>query len=93
MKPLEIDQARRLVVERAVPLGDEAVALGAALGRTLAEDVVATDAVPGFDNSAMDGYAVRAADTGRAARRSSRSSASRGPDTRPRWSSAPVRRS
>ena len=29
----------------------------------LAEDVTAADAVPGFDNSAMDGYAVRAADT------------------------------
>ena len=34
-----------------------------ALGRVLAEDVTAADPVPGFDNSAMDGYAVRAADT------------------------------
>ena len=34
-----------------------------ALGRVLAEDVTAADSVPGFDSSAMDGYAVRAADT------------------------------
>ena len=34
-----------------------------ALGRVLAEDVTAADAVPGFDSSAMDGYALRAADT------------------------------
>lgn len=36
--------------------------LAEALGCVLAEDVVATVAVPPFDNSAMDGYAVRAAD-------------------------------
>jgi molybdopterin molybdotransferase len=36
--------------------------LGAALGRVLAEDVTAQVAVPPFDSSAMDGFAVRAAD-------------------------------
>ena len=61
--PLEIDAARRLVLERAAPLGSEPVAVAEALGRTLAEDVISADPVPGFDNSAMDGYAVRAADT------------------------------
>ncbi len=40
----------------------EDVALAAGLGRVLARDVVATLAVPAFDNSAMDGYAVRSAD-------------------------------
>ena len=34
-----------------------------ALGRVLAVEVAATDPVPGFDNSAMDGFAVRAEDT------------------------------
>lgn len=34
----------------------------AALGRVLAADVVAPISLPGFDNSAMDGFAVRAAD-------------------------------
>ncbi|HVL90344.1 MAG TPA: gephyrin-like molybdotransferase Glp [Actinomycetota bacterium] len=37
--------------------------VAAALGSVAAETVVADLAVPGFDNSAMDGYAIRAADT------------------------------
>lgn len=40
-----------------------AVPLHRASGLVLAEDVVATEASPPFENSAMDGYAVRAADT------------------------------
>ena len=59
-----IAEARRLVLERVSPLPTEPVALDDALGRALAEDVIAAEAVPGFDNSAMDGYAVRAADVG-----------------------------
>ncbi len=62
-RPIEIDEARRRVLERAAPLGTEPVAVAAALGRVLAEDVTSADSVPGFDNSAMDGYALRAADT------------------------------
>ena len=62
-----IAEARTLVLERVVPLGAEQVALEDALGRALAENVVAAEAVPGFDNSAMDGYAVRAADVAGAA--------------------------
>jgi molybdopterin molybdotransferase len=42
----------------------ENVALAEAEGRWLAEAVVATVALPGFDNSAMDGYAVHADDCG-----------------------------
>jgi molybdopterin molybdotransferase len=60
---IEIDAARAAVLERAVALPAEDVALRDALGRVLAESVESADAVPGFDNSAMDGYAVRAADT------------------------------
>jgi putative molybdopterin biosynthesis protein len=44
------------------PLGREAVALTAALGRVLAEDVAAAVDVPAFDRSSVDGFAVRAAD-------------------------------
>ena len=62
-KLTEIREARRLVLDRVVPLEAEPVALKDALGRVLAEPVTSADAVPGFDNSAMDGYAVRAADT------------------------------
>ncbi len=40
----------------------EQVGLAQARGRVLAADVVATVALPPFDNSAMDGYAVRAAE-------------------------------
>lgn len=42
--------------------GQESVALIEARGRILAGAVVAPEALPSFDNSAMDGYAVRAAD-------------------------------
>jgi putative molybdopterin biosynthesis protein len=44
-------------------LGEETVPLEQALGRVLAEDVVAQVNVPAFDRSNYDGYAVRAADT------------------------------
>ncbi len=43
-------------------LGSERVALARALHRVLAQDVVAGIDLPSFDNSAMDGFAVRAAD-------------------------------
>jgi putative molybdopterin biosynthesis protein len=45
------------------PLPAETVALGDALGRVLAADVVAPIDVPPFDRSGVDGFAVRAADT------------------------------
>lgn len=45
------------------PLGVETVPLAAALGRVLAEDIVAATDVPPFDRSVVDGFAVRAADT------------------------------
>ena len=43
--------------------GMELVPLGAAMGRCLAEDIAATEYVPDFDRSTVDGYAVRARDT------------------------------
>jgi molybdopterin molybdotransferase len=60
---LPVADAERLIAERVVPVsGSEAVALRDALGRVLAEDIVAPVNVPPFDNSAVDGYAVRAED-------------------------------
>ncbi len=47
------------------PLAPERVALRDALGRALAEDLVALRALPPFDSSQMDGYALRAADAAR----------------------------
>jgi molybdopterin molybdotransferase len=60
---LDIEVARRAVLERVRPLPAEDVALDEALGRVLAEDVASGEAIPPFDNSAMDGFAVRAEDT------------------------------
>lgn len=60
---IELDRARGLALERARPLAPEDVTLIDALGRILAEDVTSAESVPGFDNSAMDGFAVRARDT------------------------------
>jgi molybdopterin molybdotransferase len=62
-KPIELEQARDAVLERAAPLGIEDVGLRESLGRRLAEAVVAAEPVPAADNSAMDGFAVRAEDT------------------------------
>jgi molybdopterin molybdotransferase len=60
---IDIEVARRLVLDHAAPIGPEPIDLRAALGRVLAEPIESADPVPGFDNSAMDGYAIRAADT------------------------------
>jgi molybdopterin molybdotransferase len=70
--PIEIEEAQRLIAGRVTALGSEPVALREALGRVLAEDVTSADAVPGFDNSAMDGYAIRAADAAAAAEQPAR---------------------
>ncbi len=59
---LEIEDARRIVLGSAGALSGEPVELCAALGRVLAEDAGAARAVPAFDGSAMDGFAVRAND-------------------------------
>jgi len=59
---IEIDAARELVLACAERLGSEPVELRAALGRVLAADVASPHAVPPFDNSAMDGFAVRSTD-------------------------------
>jgi molybdopterin molybdotransferase len=60
---LSLAQAKAIVAARVErPLGEERVALDAALGRVLATDVAAPRDVPGFAHSAMDGYAVRHAD-------------------------------
>lgn len=62
---LAVDEARARLLSLIAPVdGIERVPLRAALGRTLARDVVSPIDVPGHDNSAMDGYALRAADLG-----------------------------
>lgn len=57
-----VEEATRAVMERMTRLPVETVALRAARGRVLAADVFAGRNLPGFDNSAMDGYAARSAE-------------------------------
>src|SRR5262249_43960767 len=60
---MDVDEAVRIVRELARPLDPEPVDLGEAVGRVLADDVVAPRPVPGFARAAMDGYAVRGEET------------------------------
>ena len=57
-----VDDARERILAGVEPLPVEQAPLLDALGLVLAEDVVAAADIPPFRNSAMDGYAVRAAD-------------------------------
>jgi molybdopterin molybdotransferase len=59
---LSFDEARRQLLSRAFVVSSERIPVGAAAGRVLASDVVAREPLPGFDYSAMDGYAVATAD-------------------------------
>lgn len=60
---LSIEEALRLVLERAHALPAERVGLADAAGRVLSEPALSAVDLPPFDSSAMDGFAVRAADT------------------------------
>ena len=60
---ISVDEAISLILEPAAAVKKSGtIDIENALGRVLAEDVCSTINVPGYDNSAMDGYAVRAAD-------------------------------
>ena len=59
-----VEEARAAVLAAvAGPVATEIAFLSEALGRVVAEPVVARTALPPWDNSAMDGYAIRASDT------------------------------
>ncbi|MEW6256371.1 MAG: gephyrin-like molybdotransferase Glp [Pseudomonadota bacterium] len=62
MALMPVDDARALVLASAAPLPAEPVAIADAVGRVLADDLIARRSQPVADMSAMDGYAVRAAD-------------------------------
>lgn len=63
MNLLPVDKAIARIVSSVSPLGDEAVPLDEALGRVLSTPLAATRTQPPFPASAMDGFAVRSADT------------------------------
>ncbi len=57
---IAVEEAQRIVLESVERLGCESVELLDTLGRVLAEDIIAPASIPPWDNSAMDGYALRA---------------------------------
>lgn len=59
---LTYPEAMSRVLEHAAPLPPEPAPLASSLGRVLASDIIASEAIPPFDNSAMDGFAVQASD-------------------------------
>ena len=61
-KLIEYSEAERLVLQSTPRLPVEEVQLGEALGLALARDLRATTDSPPFDNSAVDGFAIRSAD-------------------------------
>ncbi len=60
---LTVPEAQALILQEIPLLGFEKVNLLSALGRVLAQEVASTRDIPPWDNSSMDGYAVRAQDT------------------------------
>jgi molybdopterin molybdotransferase len=65
---LSVDEARARILAAFQPLSPTRLPVSQALGRVLAEPVVAPSPVPPFTNAAMDGYALRAADIAAASR-------------------------
>ncbi|HSF33911.1 MAG TPA: gephyrin-like molybdotransferase Glp [Candidatus Tectomicrobia bacterium] len=63
MPMLTVDEAATIILNALQPLSHEIVAFAEAPGRVLAADIVADAPVPLFAQSAMDGFAVRSADT------------------------------
>ena len=59
---ISVDEALKGILEAISPLGLEKVNILDALGRVIGEDIFADRSIPPKDNSAMDGYALRAAD-------------------------------
>lgn len=64
---ISLADAQTRILAAVAPLPPRSFALSEALGLVLAGDVIASEPVPPFANTAMDGYAVHAADTARAA--------------------------
>ncbi len=63
---VSVAEARDIILGAVAPLGSETVGLRDAVGRVLLEAIDATREIPPLDNSAMDGYALRAQDAAQA---------------------------
>ena len=62
---ISVEEALALIYTQAHPLGSEIIPIENALGRVLAQEIIAKHSLPPFDNSAMDGYAVFLSDAGK----------------------------
>jgi molybdopterin molybdotransferase len=60
---INVNEALKVILNVVKQLESEKIPLIKGLGRVLSEDIHAGSDIPGFDNSAMDGYAVRFSDT------------------------------
>ena len=60
---LDFKTARQILLDRVTPIETEIVKVWDCAGRVLAEEIIATENVPPFDRSPLDGYAFRAADS------------------------------
>ena len=60
---ISVKEARRIIDDHISIVPQEKVSINVAEGRVLAQDIVASFPQPRFNNSAMDGFAVRAAAT------------------------------
>lgn len=63
MTPISVNEARQRILDSLTPVGAHNLHLHACRGRILADEIRASTELPPFDNSGMDGFAVRAADT------------------------------
>src|SRR3972149_10168665 len=63
---IAVEEATHLILDQIHPLGRERLNILQSLGRVLGEDIIARRHIPPWDNSAMDGYAVRWQDIQRA---------------------------
>jgi molybdopterin molybdotransferase len=59
---ITVEEAREKIIKEVQPIGTVSAKLEEASGRILADDIVASEILPPFDNTAMDGYALRAED-------------------------------
>jgi molybdopterin molybdotransferase len=73
MSLLSVDQARERILSHFQPVTTETLPLTGCSNRVLAQDMTAVNDLPLFDNSSMDGFAVRAADVTEATAASPRS--------------------
>jgi len=60
---IPLDEAREYVIGSCSPMAPRSVAVADSVGAVLAEDIHAVEDIPPFANTAMDGFAVQAADT------------------------------